>query len=143
LSGALRLALLGAAVSVVAFGQIEREGPIHLSNVEGYVVNSKGKPVADAEVTLSQDEKVVLSTRTDRAGAFRFEHADGHFVFRVGRTMFAPAEREILVRVELATAVARKKLYVIVGPGACADACSSVSTSRREFDRVISENSKH
>ena len=41
------------------------------------------------------------------------------------------------------TTLERKKLYVILGPGACQDACSSVFTSKREFDRAIREKNKH
>ena len=73
-----------AAVSV--HGQVVVDKPEHIAKAEGLVVNSQGKPLAQAEVTLNQDGKPVYTTHTDDRGAFRFDHADGHFTFRVART---------------------------------------------------------
>jgi hypothetical protein len=122
--------------------QVDIPAPERLSHVEGYVVNPVGRPVANVEVTLAADDKVLHQTRTDKAGEFRFDHVRGHYTFHVARTEFAPAIREIVVTDEMVTALERKKLYVILGPGACADACSAVLTSKKEFDREIRENAK-
>ena len=123
--------------------QLETDGPIRLTSVEGLVVNSWGKPVKDIEVTLSRDNKILLSTHTDQAGAFQFDHASGDYLFRVTRSENAPAARQIVVRMELVTLVQRKKLYVILGPGACTDACSSVLTSKQEFDKALRKLNRH
>jgi hypothetical protein len=64
-------------------------------------------------------------------------------MFRVARSDYAPAAREIVVTDEIVTRVEHKKLYVIVGPGACMDECSAVVTSKREFERDIREKQKH
>ncbi len=130
-----------AAASVHA--QIDVSKPERLTHVEGYVVNSVGKPVGNVEVTLVRDEAVAFRTRTDSAGAFHFDHVSGKFVFRVARSDFAPAVREITVQPEIVTYLARRKLYVIVGPGACMDECSSIFTNKHEFDRAIKKNSRH
>ena len=106
-------------------------------------MNTAGNPVADAEVTLVRDEKVAFRTRTDKSGGFRFEHVLGKYLFRVERTKYAPAAREIVVTNELVTRFERKKLYVIAGPGACMDECSSVLTSKHEFDHAIREMNRH
>ena len=102
-----------------------------------------GHPVADVEVTLAKDDKVAFQTRTDKSGEFRFEHVSGRYMFRVARSEYAPAVREIEVTDEIVTRVAHKKLYVILGPGACMDECSAVVTSKREFERDIREKQKH
>ena len=94
------------------------------------------------EVTLAENDKVVYKTKTDKSGEFHFDHVRGQYTFRVARTEYAPAAREIVVTDEVVTALERKKLYVILGPGACADACSAVLTNKREFDRAIRENAK-
>ncbi len=86
---------------------------------------------------------MLLSTHTDPKGAFEFDHASGEYLFRVERSANAPAAREILVRMELATLVQRKKLYVILGPGACTDACSSIFTSKQEFDKALRKLNRH
>ena len=122
--------------------QVDIPRPERLSHVEGYVVNPVGRPVADVEVTLVRDEKVAFQTKTDQAGGFRFDRVSGDFTFRVARSEYAPASREIVVTDEIVTALERKKLYVILGPGACADACSAVLTNKREFDRAVQENKK-
>jgi hypothetical protein len=133
---------LGLAVGS-AHAQPDVPKPMHLTHVAGYVVNSLGKPVVNAEVTLVRDETVAYRTRTDSSGAFHFDRVSGRFIFKVARTEYAPAAREVNVRAEIATYLQRKKLYVIVGPGACTDECSSVLTSKSEFDRAIKRNSRH
>jgi len=122
--------------------QLDIPGPEHLVRVEGLVVNSAGKPVVNAEVTLSRDDNVMYATHTDQAGEFRFSHVSGRFWFRVLRTKYAPAAREIIVGDELITRTQRKRLYVIVGPGACRDECSSVLTNKRQFETAIREKNR-
>ena len=131
----------GGATSLCA--QVDVPGPERLSHVDGYVVNPVGRPVADVEVALVRDDKIAYQTKTDKSGEFRFDHVRGQYTFRVARTEYAPAIQEIVVTDEVVTALERKKLYVILGPGACKDACSSVMTSKRDFDRAIRERTKH
>ena len=135
------MACLCAALS--AHGQVAVDKPVHLARVEGYVANSVGTPVVNAEVTLDRDCTVAQRTRTDQAGAFHFDRILGHYWFRVARTEYAPAAREIEVGDLVTSYLERKKLYVMVGPGACADACSSVFTSKHEFERAIQKNKRH
>jgi Carboxypeptidase regulatory-like domain len=124
--------------------QVDIPGPERLAHVQGVVVNDTGHPVADMEVTLARDEQIAHRTQTDQSGKFRFEHVrSGSYVFRVKRSENAPAERQIVVTDEVVTALERKKLYVILGPGACQDACSSVLASKRDFDRAIRKISRH
>ena len=146
----LRCFLGGAMCTLLCFGgasplsaQIDIPGPERLTHVEGYVVNTSGHPAVDLEVTLTRDGKVVFRSRTDKSGAFRFEHVSGPYVFHVQRSNDAPAAREIVVTDEIVTNLERKKLYVILGPGACMDECSSVLTSKRDFDRAIREKNRH
>ena len=117
--------------------QLEAPRPIRITHVEGYVMNTHGKPVANTEITLVQNEKVVSSTRTNGDGAFRIDHVSGTYWLRVGRTENAPAEQQIVVTPEIVTRLERKRLYIVVGPGACADACSSVYTDERAFEKAM------
>jgi hypothetical protein len=137
----LLVALFCVAVCGLAGAQqLDKDGPIRLTHVEGVVVSTRGVPAANVEVTLSQDDKVRMSTHTDQAGKFHIDHVQGDYMFRVARTLNAPAAHEILVRAELATYIERKKLYVVLGPGACADECSLVVTSKEEFEHAIRKN---
>jgi hypothetical protein len=131
------------AVEIAAHAQVAADKPLHLAHVEGYVANSVGKPVANAEVTLDRDGTVIYRTRSDQVGAFHFDHVLGHYWFRVARTENAPAAREIEVGDLIESYLERKRLYVIVGPGACADACSSVFTSKHEFEKAIKDKNRH
>jgi len=141
---------LGCAIPISVFlsglgpvrAQIDIPGPEHLTHVEGQVVNTAGHPVVNVEVTLVRDNKVAYRTRTGQSGEFHFEHVAGPYTFRVARSEYAPAVREIVVTEEIVTRVERKKLYVILGPGACADECSTVLTSKREFERDIREKNQ-
>ena len=135
--------LLWACGAGLLNAQVDLPGPERLSHVEGVIVNDAGHPMSDLEVSLVRNDKVAFQTRTDNSGEFRFDHVSGQFVFRVPRTQFAPAERQIVVTDEVVTALERKRLYVILGPGACQDACSSVSTNKREFDHAIRKMNKH
>ena len=135
LSAALRFALLQGAFCCLLHAQVDIQTPIHLTHVDGYVVNSVGQPV--------RDDTVRFTTRTDGAGAFHFDRVHGKFWLRVARSEYAPAAREVNVQSEIVTYLQRKNLYVMVGPGACTDECSTVFTSKSEFDRAIKKNSRH
>jgi len=139
---------LGGVICLAVAGplraQVDIPGPERLTHVEGYVVSPKGHPAADVGVTLLRDDKPAYQTRTDNVGKFDFEHVrGGSYLFRVERSKDAPAERQIVVTDEIVTALERKKLYVVLGPGACQDACSAVLTSKKDFDRVIRKNNRH
>ena len=138
---------LGAIVLVLLAGGAAQAQPdavksIHLVHLRGVVVNPKGQAVANAEVSLLRDDRVTYSTRTDGAGRFAFEHVEGHYVFRVKAAEYSIAVRNLVVEFEI-SALKRKQLYVILGPGACSDDCSSVFTSKGEFDKVIRRNTHH
>ena len=142
LSAALwTLTCLPIVQSVAA--QVDIPAPERLGHVEGYVVSPVGHPAVDVRITLSRDGNVAFQTQTDQRGWFRFEHVKGQYAFQVARGEYAPAARDIVVTDEVVTALERKKLFVILGPGACQDACSAVLTSKKEFDREIRRRNRH
>ena len=123
--------------------QIDIPGPERLTHVRGYIANSTGHPAANLDVTLLRDERITMKTRTDQSGEFEFEHVpSGAYLLRVERSKDAPAERQIVVTDEIVTVLERKKLYVILGPGACQDPCSAVLTSKKDFDKAIRKNNR-
>jgi hypothetical protein len=139
-SGALAPLFFGVLTATGALAQLDLPGPLHLTHVEGYVFNTYGKPVTHAEVTLVRNGAVAASAQTDDAGAFHFDKASGNYTLHVGRTEFAPADRDVIVTDEVVTHLERKKLYVVVGPGVCKDECSSVLTSKKEFQQLMKKN---
>ena len=141
LSAMISTFLLAGVEPVLA--QLDLPKPERLTHVEGLVVNPEGHPAANVPIKLFRDEKVAAETRTDGSGAFEFKHVKGPFQLRVERTQYAPAARDIVVTDEIVTHLERKKLYVILGPGACQDECSAVLTSKKEFDRALRRNQRH
>ncbi|KAA6464759.1 carboxypeptidase regulatory-like domain-containing protein [Acidobacteria bacterium AB60] len=138
---------LGAALAApgacpVVHAQLDLPRAIHVVHLHGVVVNPKGQPVAGADVSLVKDDRVAYATHTDAAGRFDFEHAEGHYVFRVKTPGYAEAARDVVVEFEI-SALGRKQLYVVLGPGACSDDCSSVLTSKKEFQQIIRRNTRH
>jgi hypothetical protein len=142
LGKAFQAATVLFAFAVAAHAQLDMPGPIHLTHVEGLVADDSGQRIAGVEVTLARDGRVMQTTHTDQSGRFKFAHAEGRFTFQVARTKNAPAVHEVVATEELITRAERKKLYVIVGPGACADACSSIYTSKAEFDKALKHLAK-
>ena len=146
-----KMAMIGFGLIAVCFvlliqrahAQLDLPKAMHLTHVEGFVATSQGKPLVNTEVTLVRDETVAHATRTDNAGAFHFDHVSGRYSFHVARSDYAPAVREIYVEPEIVTSLQRKKLYVIVGPGACMDECSSVFSNKHDFDRAIQKMNRH
>lgn len=122
--------------------QVDVPGPERLTHVRGLIVNDAGHPMANLPVTLIRDNKVAYQTKTDASGSFLFDHVSGRYTFSVARSQFAPVSQDIVVTDEVVTALERKRLYVILGPGQCQDACSWVLTSKKDFDRELRKN-KH
>jgi flagella basal body P-ring formation protein FlgA len=122
--------------------QLTPEGPLHVARFQGIVVNSHGNPVAGAKVTLArgEGEAIVHETTTDNSGKFRFDHVSGQYLLHVDRTENAGASREVVVEEILPVLMLKNAIYVIVGPGACSDDCSSVLASKSEFDRILKRN---
>ena len=129
--------------SGIAWGRVEAPGPIHLWRLHGFFMNAAGKPIENAEVTLLRDEKVVYSTRTDGSGKFAFDHVSGRYWLRIKAPNFSGLSREVVVGLETATVLRRNTLYVIAGPGACTDDCSSIYTSKNGFDLAVRRNTEH
>jgi Carboxypeptidase regulatory-like domain len=136
------------AASVLAMGaaaaaQIEAPRPYHLAHLRGVFVDYKGNPIQDAAVTLDQDDEVIYSTRTDRAGRFEIKHVSGRYWLHVDRKGYSPVDRQVIVGLEAETYLHGSTLYMIAGPGACSDDCSKVFLSKGKFDQAIRSNSGH
>ena len=144
LSRAVFVVSLALLVRCVLIGaQIEAPGPFHLSHLEGVVVNQRGVPVEHADVTLVQDEKIDYSTRTDAKGHFQFKNVTGRYLLRMHVPGYSIVSREVIIGFEIVTALEGHKLYVILGPGACSDDCSSVFTSKNEFNQALRRMTGH
>jgi hypothetical protein len=135
--------LLLAASALVAHAQVAGPEPYHLAHLRGFFVDEKGNPISNAAVTLDQNDKVVYSTQTNSSGRFEMKHVDGRYWLHVHSNGYSTVNREVIVGVEALTYLHSETLYIIAGPGACSDDCSSIFTSKTQFDHAIRKNTAH
>jgi Carboxypeptidase regulatory-like domain len=139
--------LLMVATSVLAMtasarAQIEVPSPYHLAHLRGVFVDAKGNAIPDAAVTLDRNDKTLYSIKTDRTGKFEIKHISGRYRLHINMKGYSTVDREVVVGVEAVTYLHGTTLYVIAGPGACSDDCSSVFTSKGKFDQAIRRNTR-
>ena len=143
LGRASSLMAVGLLASAVAWAKVEPPGPLHLWRLHGFFMDSTGKPIENVEVTLVRDGTVHYQTKTDASGRFGFEHVYGRYSLHIERsTNYSQLSREVIVG-EAATLLRSNKLYVIAGPGACTDDCSSVFTNKSDYEKAIRRNIGH
>ena len=86
---------------------------------------------------------MVSSTKTDASGRFAFDHVYGRYSLHIEPSKeYSQLLREVIVG-EAATLLRSQKLYVIAGPGACHDDCSSVFISKSDFEKAVRRNTEH
>jgi hypothetical protein len=114
-----------------------------LWRIHGFFVNPFGKPIENVEVTLMRDGAVSYQTKTDGAGRFAFDHVYGRYSLHIEKSNdYSQLSREVIVG-EAATVLRSNTLYVIAGPSACTDDCSSVYTKKGDFEKVVRRNTEH
>lgn len=130
------------AMATAVPAQILAPAPYHLAHLRGLFVDAKGNPIPDAAVTLDQNDNARYTTKTDQVGKFEIKHASGRYRLHINMKGYSTVDREVIVGVEALTYLRGTTLYVIAGPGACSDDCSSVFTSRGKFNQAIRRNSR-
>jgi hypothetical protein len=131
--------------AAVCFSQARIQGPepIHLWRLHGLYVNETGDPIGNVKVALSNNGRIVATSDTDAAGRFEFSHVSGHFTLQIAKSSdHSSLMREVIVGVETATIIGSQTIYVIAGPAACSDDCSSVFTSKGDFEKAVRRNVK-
>jgi hypothetical protein len=126
--------------SALAWAKVEPPGPLHLWSLHGFFMDRAGMPIENVEVTLVRDGTVLHKTKTDVSGRFGFDHVSGRYRLHIDRSTYSELSREVIVGLETATMLRRVTLYVIAGPGACTDDCSSVFTSKSDYEKTIRRN---
>lgn len=134
-------ALAAVAPMVSAHAQPEGPAPFHVAHLRGVVVDEKGKAVPGVDVTLVRNEKILYTTKTDKAGRFNFDHISGAYWLRMKPAGYSTVNREVIVGVEALMYLRKTAMYVILGPGACTDDCATVLTDRDKFEKAIRRNS--
>jgi len=142
LGRALFLTVVSLGASGLLWAKVASQSPLHLWRLHGFFMNPAGKPIENVEVTLQRDGAVVYSTKTDASGRFAFDHVYGRYSLHIERSDgYSQLSREVIVG-EAATMLRSNTLYVIAGPGACTDDCSSVFTSKSDFEKAVRRNKR-
>jgi hypothetical protein len=133
-----------SAAAPVVWGKVAPQGPMHLWRLHGFYMNAAGQPIDNAELTLQLDGAVLYRVKTDAAGRFAFEHVRGRYTLRIEKSSnYSQLSREVIVGLETATALRKNTLYIVAGPGACTDDCSSVFMSKYDYENAIRRNTGH
>lgn len=127
----------------LATAQLEREQLISVPRLHGVVTTKKGEPVANAKVSLVRNDKVVAAVTTDERGRYRFEHVEGRYTLAISDGQHSPASHAVEVEWKVGKMVAGGDVYVLLGPGACAESCSMVTTSKSEVKQIVARNNGH
>jgi hypothetical protein len=115
---------------------------MHLWRVHGFFMSAAGRPIENVEVSLTRDGEARYRTRTDASGQFAFDHVYGHYTLHIEKARdYSQLSRDVVIG-EAAEMLKRSTLYVIAGPDACTDDCSSVFTSRSEFEKAVRRNTE-
>jgi hypothetical protein len=136
----LMLAASSVAMALASHAQIAAPEPYHLAHLRGFFMDAKGNPIPGATVTLNENDRVVKSTQTNSAGRFEIKHVDGRYWLHVHMNGYSTVNREVIVGVEALTYLHSETLYIIAGPGACSDDCSSIFTSKSQFEHAVRRN---
>lgn len=132
-----------AILTQSAIAQIVVTKPVHVRHVKGLVYNRSGKPVAKAQIILARQKSMAFETLTDDSGGFTVDRAAGRYLLRIRSAGYSPAAQEVIVGSDIQSLPHGNTLYVILGPAACMDACSTIYTSKKKFEqdvRMYSEN---
>ncbi len=113
---------------------------ISVSRIQGAVFDRSGRPISDADVNLKKDGQFAADTKTDSAGGFLVGAPSGTYELSVNARNFAPAFARIETGTDLVRVLKPARLWVILDVGLTTDACTFISTSRRQFKNAIQEN---
>jgi hypothetical protein len=144
LGTAFAMPALFLGTSAMSWAKVEPQGPLHLWRLHGFYMDPAGKPIENAELTLERDGAALYKTKTDASGRFAFEHVTGRYTMHIDRSSnYSQLSREVIVGLETATILRKNTLYVIAGPAACTDDCSSVFTNKYDYENAVRRNTEH
>jgi hypothetical protein len=131
------LAIAFAVVLRSASAQLVVPKPIRVRHVEGLVCDRSEKPVANAQIMPVRRESNAFHSKTDDSGNFAIDHAAGRYLLRITAANYSPAAQAVIIGSGFRKPFRRTALYVILGPAACMDACSTVYASKKEYDQAV------
>lgn len=113
---------------------------LNVSRVKGQVFDPTGVVVPRVAVSLTSEQGTNLTAISDREGRFRFPAATGRYQLKSALPMFQPAAVELDVGKDAVRLINPSDIRVILG--LAGSFCPWVTTSNREFQRIIRANKK-
>jgi hypothetical protein len=115
-------------------------GHVIVSRVEGQVFDPFGVVVPGVVITLVDERGSTQLYTTDSQGRFRLAVSPGKYSFKAVFPMFQTSQTELSVGEDLVGHLRPNNVYVILGLNG--SYCAWVTTSRKEFQQIISSNKK-
>ena len=142
LSGAMVILGEMGPAAVISYGQcVDRV--IRVSRVQGGVLDSYGRPIPNVVIELKSEDKIVATTTGNETGSFSIPAPPGKYELAANARGFETGFASLEVGTDLVRAFKPARLFVILDVGmATLDQCTFSTTSRREFDKVIRENTR-
>jgi len=113
---------------------------VSVSRIQGRVFDPFGVPVPGVVITLVDEDGRTLQTKSDGGGRFQIAASPGKYSFKADFPMFQTSDTELAVGEDLIGFIHPSHLYVILG--LTGSECAWITTSRKEFEQVISDNKK-
>ncbi len=113
---------------------------IHASSIRASVADISGEPIANAEIVLTREEKIVKQLTTDENGKFTLTPIAGNYRVAAKAPGFAPASTPITIRRGAISLNRPERLWFILLPGVDQNGdapCPPVVTSEGKFQHII------
>jgi len=113
---------------------------IFVCRVQGHVFDPFGTAVPGVVLSLVNGSAATLQTTSDNQGGFRLAAPPGKYSLKAVFPMFQTSQAELNVSEDSAGLVRPGNLYVILGM--TGSFCAWVTTSKKDFDKIIRANKK-
>jgi len=142
LAGRIFVALAVVMSAGIAAAQVDcvMPAPLTVSRVQGQVFDWTGTGVPGVAITLVSRSGAMMRTTAGQEGRFQIPVPPGQYFFKAIVPMFQTASGKLTVREDTDGHVRPSYLYVIVGMGG--SFCPWMTTSKREFRKIILDNKK-
>ncbi len=119
------------------------ERTIRVSRIQGLVLDSYGSPIPNVMIELKSEDKIVATATADETGRFSIPAPPGKYELVAKARGFDTTHASLDLGNDLVRAFRPTRLFMILDVGkATLDQCSFTTTSRRQFDKVIRENTR-
>src|SRR5580698_4097538 len=136
--------MLAAMGPVAVFSRAQCvERTIRASRIQGLVLDPYGRPIPNVMIELRTEDKIIATATADETGRFSIHASPGECEIVAKARGFETTYAALDVGNDLVRAIRPTRLFMILDVRrALLDQCSFTTTSRREFEKLIRENTQ-